>query len=250
MKLRRVQVTHRERFGNHALLRYRWPGPEPQPGQFVMARPASPGNAIDPFLARPFFAQDFDGEALSLLFEVRGRGTALLAERADELLVGGPRGRGFQIDRGPVALLGGGVWVAPLKLLSRHLTRADLAHDVYLEMPRDVPEAYAAWISENYPGANLVPTDEPVEAPEKLFAAMGDLSDYAGIFVSGSPETLAAARDACVGRVAAQLAVRERMACANGSCYGCAVPVKKDGGVTYARACIDGPVFEAEALAW
>jgi dihydroorotate dehydrogenase electron transfer subunit len=49
------------------------------------------------------------------------------------------------------------------------------------------------------------------------------------------------------GTVPAQLALRERMACANGSCYGCAVPLWKDGARDYARACIEGPIFPAEA---
>ena len=248
MKLYRAEIVYRERFGDHVLLRYRWTGAVPEPGQFVMVRPA--GDALDPFLARPFFVHDHDGDALSILFEVRGRGTAMLAEEDGAVLVGEPRGRGFRIEGGPVALLGGGVWVAPLKLLSERLKRADIAHDVYLEIPRAAPAAYEAWISENYPGAHLVSTGDPADAPQELLARVGDLGKYAGIYVSGAPETLAAARNACAGRVPAQLAVRERMACANGSCYGCAVPVNNDGGTTYARACIDGPVFPAEALAW
>lgn len=248
MKLYRAEIVHRERFGNHALLRYGWTGAVPEPGQFVMVRPA--GDALDPFLARPFFVHDHDEDTLSILFEVRGRGTALLVKEDDAVLVGEPRGRGFRIEGGPVALLGGGVWVAPLKLLSKRLERAGIAHEVYLEIPRAAPAAYGAWISENYPDARLVSTGDPADAPQELLARVGDPGAYAGIYVSGAPETLAAAREACAGRAPAQLAVRERMACANGSCYGCAVPVKNGGGTTYARVCIDGPVFAAEALAW
>jgi hypothetical protein len=40
------------------------------------------------------------------------------------------------------------------------------------------------------------------------------------------------------------------MACANGSCYGCAVPIWEDEERTYARACIEGPVFSTGNLAW
>ncbi len=248
MKFHRAKIVHRERFGNHALLRYRWAGAVPEPGQFVMVRPA--GDALDPFLARPFFVHNYDEEVLSVLFEVRGRGTAMFADEDDAVLVSEPRGRGFRINADPVALLGGGVWVAPLKLLSERLERSGVAHDVYLEVPRDAPAAYAAWISENYPGANLVSTGDPANAPQELLARIGTLDEYAGVYVSGAPETLVAARNICAGRVPAQLAVRERMACANGSCYGCAVPVKNGDETTYARACIDGPVFLGEELAW
>ncbi len=250
MKLHRVHVLHRERFGDHVLIRYRWTGSSPEPGQFVMARPASAAHALDPFLARPFFAHDHEDDAMSLLFEVRGRGTLLLAEDADELLVSSPRGRGFEVRGGPVALVGGGVWVAPLKLLSRRLEQTGVPHDTYIEIPRDAPEDYAAWLARGYPGARFVHTGDAAGAPRRLFEEIGDLARYAAVYASGPGETLAATRRASRGRVAAQLALRERMACANGSCYGCAVPVLGDGGTSYARACVDGPVFAAEALAW
>ncbi len=61
---------------------------------------------------------------------------------------------------------------------------------------------------------------------------------------------LDALKRASEGTVSVQLALRERMACASGSCYGCAVPVWDSGARTYARACVEGPVFPAEVLAW
>ena len=63
-------------------------------------------------------------------------------------------------------------------------------------------------------------------------------------------KVLVAAKGASGDVVPAQLALRERMACANGSCHGCAVPVRDGGALTYARACVEGPVFPAEVLAW
>jgi dihydroorotate dehydrogenase electron transfer subunit len=250
VKLHAIEVLHRERFGAHTLLRYRWTGPAPEPGQFVMARTATSTRSFEPFLSRPLFAHDHDGETLSLLFEIRGRGTALLAEEDDDLLVSAPLGRGFTLDGGPVALVGGGVWVSPLKLLGRRLARSGIAHDLYLEIPGTAPEAYAAWISENYPEATLAPTDGSEDAPQVVLSRLGDLSRYATVYASGPSEMLAAVKHACSGVVLAQLALRERMACANGSCYGCAVPVWREGQRTYARACLEGPVFSAEVLAW
>ncbi len=248
MKLHRVPVLHRERFGDHVLLRYRWDGPPPEPGQFVMVRPAS--IALDPFLARPFFVHDHDFGVSSLLFEVRGRGTSLLAERGDEIIVSEPRGRGFEIGRGRAALVGGGVWVAPLKLLSRRLDRLGVSHDAYIEVPRDAPRAYAGWLATCYPGASFVQTDDAADSPGRLLGEIGDLARYDAVYASGPRATLAATKRAGEGRARAQLALRERMACADGSCYGCAVPVGRDGGTSYARACVEGPVFRAEALAW
>lgn len=250
MKLHRVRVLHRERFGDHALIRYRWTGPSPEPGQFVMARPASLAHAFDPFLSRPFFAHDHEGDTVSILFEIRGRSTSLLAEDGRELLVSAPRGRGFDLRDGRAALVGGGVWVAPLKLLSRQLGQKRVPHDTYIEVPLEATEAYASWLARGYPGARFVPTREAAEAPRRLFEEIGDLGRYAAVYASGPRETLAAAKRVSEGGVPTQLALRERMACANGSCYGCAVPVRAGDGTSYARACVEGPVFRAETLAW
>ena len=250
MKLHAVKVLERERFGDHTLLRYRWTGTPPEPGQFVMIRTAGSVQAFDPFLSRPLFAHDYDDEAVSLLFEIRGRGTSLLSEEDASLLVSEPLGRGYTLDGGPVALVGGDVWVSPLKLLARHLTRSRIAHDVYLEIPAAAPEAYAAWISENYPDAILVQTEAGPDAPQAVLDSIGDLSRYAGLYASGPAPMLNAVKHFSDGMVPAQLALRERMACANGSCYGCAIPLWKDGAREYARACIEGPIFPAEVLAW
>ena len=249
MKLHAVETLDRERFGDHALLRYRWTGATPEPGQFVMTRTAASMESLEPFLPRPLFVHDYDGGVASLLFEVRGRGTALLAEGGAGLLVSDPRGSGFVLGGdGPVALVGGGVWVSPLKLLSRRLFDLGISHGVYLEVPADAPEAYAEWLSRGYPNATLVYTDGSVDAPRIVLDRLGDLGRYAGIYASGPAEMLAVVRE--VSTVPAQLALRERMACANGSCHGCAVPVRESGARTYVRACVEGPVFPAEILAW
>lgn len=250
MKLQRAEILSREKFGNHLLLRYRWTGRIPQPGQFVMVRVRSSDATFDPFLCRPFFVHDYDGKSAALLVEIRGRGTTLLAGEREEVMVSEPLGRGFEIGNGPVALVGGGVWVSPLKLLSRRLAERGIAYKLYLEIPSTAAEDYANGVSRIFPDAGLIPTDDPKRAPEKLLARVGDLSCYSTVCASGPLSILAAVKRAACERVRAQVAVRERMACANGSCHGCAVPVWDGGERAYVRACISGPVFPAEVLAW
>lgn len=250
MRLHPVEVLSREEHGRHILLRYRWTGAAPEPGQFVMARPARHAS-LDPFLPRPLFAHDQEGDTVSLFFEVRGRGTALLAGEDAGLLVSAPLGHGFVIGNGgPVALVGGGVWVSPLKLLSRRLERSGIDYDIYLEVPGDAPKAYADFLRGRYEGASLVDTRGAGDPSRKVLDRAGDLSRYAVVYASGTAEMLGAVRRAALGVVPAQLALRERMACANGSCYGCAVPVREAGEKIYRRTCVEGPVFEAEELAW
>lgn len=202
-----------------------------------------------PFLPRPFFVHDHEDGVASLLFEVRGVGTELLAAEGADLHVSGPLGRGFDLQGigvGPVALVGGGVWVAPLKALSRRLASSDVSHEIYLEVPATAHEAYAALLAETYPSANLVPTDGGEGSGRVVLERLGSLERYRAVFASGSAETLEAVAGCCRGIVPAQLALRERMACADGSCFGCAVPLAGGG---YGRVCVDGPIFAAEELA-
>ncbi len=109
---------------------------------------------------------------------------------------------------------------------------------------------YREFLEERFPEAVLVDTGAGSGAAAEFVERVGDLSLYEDVYVSGTQETLAAAKSASAGVVGAQLAVRERMACANGSCYGCAVPVWRAGERAYVRACVEGPVFEAAELAW
>jgi len=249
VKLHAVEVLERERFGDHALLRYRWTGTPPEPGQFIMVRTAGPVQTFDPFLSRPFFAHDYDEEVVSLLFEIRGHGTVLLSGANAGLLVSSPLGRGFMLEDGePVVLVGGGVWVAPLKLLSRFLSKRGVQHDVFLEIPGSSPKAYEELIRERYQGATLIPTAESPSSPQVVLSHIGDLARYRAVYASGSAEILAAVKTSCEDLIPAQLALRGRMACANGSCYGCAVPVWQFGELGYARACVEGPVFPAERV--
>ena len=250
MKLHPVEDLGRQEHGRHVLLRYRWTGEAPRPGQFVMARSQNRAG-LDPFLPRPLFAHEGEAAPMSVLFEVRGRGTALLAREDAGLVVSAPLGRGFETGGGgKVALIGGGVWVSPLKLLSRHLQDAGVDHDVYLEVPGDAPEAYADFLRTRYEGATLVETRGVADPSRTVLDHVGGLSRYAALYASGTAEMLGAVKRAAGGVVPAQLALRERMACANGSCYGCAVPVWESGEKTYGRTCVEGPVFKAEALAW
>jgi dihydroorotate dehydrogenase electron transfer subunit len=48
-----------------------------------------------------------------------------------------------------------------------------------------------------------------------------------------------------------QVSLERPMGCGIGVCLGCVVPVKqRHGQVVLQRSCVDGPVFDAEALQW
>jgi dihydroorotate dehydrogenase electron transfer subunit len=243
VKFHKVKVEEREELGSYTLLRYRWKGPV-EPGQFVMARAAGYPVALDPFLARPFSFYDYDGEVASFLFEVRGRGTALL-DLASTIEVTAPLGKGFRIEPslGRAALLGGGVGVAPLKILGRCLDAMGLPHDVFLGFA----DRGSSVVAREFRGAEVATMDGSVGTRGTVFDAIAAPQDYGAIYACGPNPMLAAVKLAAGEDSVCQLSVEERMGCGNGSCNGCVVPVRGGG---YVRSCIEGPVFDAEALAW
>ena len=134
MRFHTVEIEDRRELGAYTLLSYRWPGEGVEPGRFVMVRAAGYPVTLDPFLARPFSFYDYEDGVASILFEVRGRGTALLDRATETIEVTAPLGIGFEIDAsgGRAALLGGGIGVAPLKILARELAARGIDHDVFL----------------------------------------------------------------------------------------------------------------------
>jgi dihydroorotate dehydrogenase electron transfer subunit len=243
MKFYTAAIEGREEVGSYTLLHYRWPEASVEPGQFVMARTNGYPVTLDPFLARPFSFYDYDGEVASLLFEVRGRGTALLDRAPDTIEVTAPLGRGFQVDpaAGRAALLGGGIGVAPLKVLGRRLGAMGIPYDVFLGFA----DARTARVASEFPGSRVATMDGSVGTHGTVLDAVPELEGYPVVYACGPNPMLAAVKR--VAGSGCQLSVEERMGCGNGSCNGCVVPVRGGG---YVRSCVEGPVFGAEVLAW
>ena len=243
MRFYKVNVEEREELGSYTLLRYFWKGPV-EPGQFVMARAAGFPINLDPFLARPFSFYDHEGEIASLLFEVRGRGTALL-DVASTIEITAPLGKGFGIEPrlGRAALIGGGIGVAPLKILGRRLDAMGVPHDVFLGFADEGSSGVAG----EFLGAKVATMDGSVGSHGTVLDTGVALQDYGAIYSCGPNPMLAAVKLAAGDNTLCQLSVEERMGCGNGSCNGCVVPVRGGG---YVRSCIEGPVFDAEVLAW
>ena len=244
MRFHTVEVEERREIGAYTLLSYRWPGDGVEPGRFVMARAAGYPVTLDPFLARPFSFYDFTDGVASILFEVRGRGTALLDRATETIEVTAPLGRGFEVDAtgGRAALLGGGIGVAPLKILGRNLAARRVAHDVFLGFLDEKTVA----VADDFPGAAVATMDGSAGTRGTVLDAAPDLAAYPTVYACGPNAMLAAVKEAAGPDGLRELSVEEKMGCGNGSCNGCVVPV--DGG--YVRSCVEGPVFRAEVLAW
>lgn len=238
-------------------------GPDPAPGQFYML--SADGWGSDggrPFLPRAFSVaaaeRSGDGVRLEFLVEAVGPGTALLAalEPGMKLTITGPLGRAFSAPRdvnpeAPGAILvGGGIGIAPIAVLRKHLSSQGLpmrtligfrdeTHSGGLELFGECQELGLAF-EDGHRGHQGYVTDL------LQVALKGDDAAGAAVYACGPPPMLEAVRDICADRGAsAELAMEAPMACGYGACFGCAVPLA-DGG--YMRLCVDGPIVRADEI--
>jgi dihydroorotate dehydrogenase electron transfer subunit len=248
---RAARVTANEAIGAYRLIRaLDADGPrDPRPGQFYMLSAGAHwgGEAGErPYLPRAFsYARARPDGALDFLLEAVGPGTRRLAELepGEDLLLTGPLGRGFEVDRRPTPLLvGGGIGTAPLLCLADELDDPQILLGF-----RSAAYAEASWLFA--PAEPRLATDDGSVGHEgfvtELLREALEQDDRRTVYACGPPQMLEAVRALCSERgVAAQLAMESGMACGYGACFGCVVPTRSG----YVRLCVDGPVVDAAEL--
>lgn len=189
-----------------------------------------------PVLSRPVSVYDADGETVTFLYKVVGKGTRLLADlkAGEEIILDGPHGNGFPglPDKKRIALVGGGVGIAPLYLAAKTYKSAGARTDVYLGFsgkPVLVPEFEAAADSVIVNVGGYVTNDI-------------DPRDYDAIVTCGPTIMMRVLYDKCRSLQAEAplyVSMENRMACGIGACLVCSC--KTAGGNK--KVCKDGPVF-------
>jgi dihydroorotate dehydrogenase electron transfer subunit len=238
-------------------------GRAPDPGQFAMLAAADAwggGEDERPFLPRAFsFARVRSGE-FHFLIDPVGPGTRrLCALRPGEgVWMTGPLGVGFTApSEGRRAILvGGGAGIAPLAILQDTLGPSAVAllgfrDRVHAEGAALLDDALLA--TDDGAVGHRGPVTDLLRA--KLDRAGGGRAESnraeldraddapAAVYACGPAPMLEAVRALCFEHsVPAQLALEAPMACGFGACFGCVVP-RRDG--SFARVCVDGPVFDA-----
>lgn len=216
-----------------------------QPGQFANIR--LPGRT----LRRPISICGIDRACgtLRFVFQIRGEGTAELAEYkpGDCLEILAPLGKGFPIAKGKKTLLvGGGIGVPPLLSAAAELGAAAVA--VLGFRNRE-----AVILEEEFKGLGvktLVATDNGSYGVRGLVTELAAKEEFEAVFACGPMPMLKAVRALAEERQASCfLSLEERMACGIGACLGCATPLLDDkGNRYYGHVCKDGPVFDARRV--
>jgi dihydroorotate dehydrogenase electron transfer subunit len=247
------------------------------PGQFINVKvspeqdaksklpPATchlPSATCFPLLRRPFSVCEADRQAgtIALLGKIIGPGTEALARHRPGTILSviGPLGRGFDLSNtaGAIALVAGGVGVAPMPILAMELASRGIQFDALLGS-RTADEIWGERELAALGGEVHVATDDGSAGEKGLVTALlaNWLQENAGaamqVFACGPMPMLAAVAKLCrEAQVPAQLAIETMMGCGFGICMGC--PVEPAAGVQqfgrYYLACLEGPVFSAEAI--
>ncbi len=272
-------LAHSAHPGDQYVLRVHAPrvAARAQPGSFVHIRCADMLPMRRPLSIMRVSTQE---GWVDFLYKVLGEGTRLLATRkiGESLSILGPIGVPFtpHLERPRALLIGGGVGIPPMVFLAEHL-RTDKTYKPFVIMGSEVPFPFTT-----RPSHIIVPGMPPgVIAAMPLMEDWGIASrlasqqNYPGcfdgyvtdvarawlntltpaqrneveIFACGPhPMLHATAKLAGEFALPCQVSLEEFMACAVGGCAGCTVEVKTDTGVYMKRVCVDGPVFDAQAV--
>lgn len=219
-------------------------------GQFLNIRIE---DATDPLLRRPFSAYRKDGENLEILFNVVGRGTALLSNKrpADSIDVLGPLGTPFSLDSpdyDTAVLVGGGLGVAPLPIATEEL------RSLGKEIVSIVGARNAGQLVTGHLDNVQISTDDG------SLGFRGNVVELLGatlksrhlrrpkIFACGPTVMLRAlAAFTLKHNIPCEASLEGPMGCGIGICQGC--PVELAGSEKkYALMCKDGPVFDIRTV--
>lgn len=211
------------------------------PGQFVNLR-------LDGmFLRRPISVCDYDGETLTLVYKVVGKGTEKMSrmEPGEKLDILTGLGNGYDLTPSgdcPV-LLGGGVGVPPLYHLAKKLLAEGKKVTVILGFNRESEIFYEREFREL--GAEVVVTTMDGSYGVKGFVTTPLVEmEYSYFYTCGPEPMLKAVWGAA--KTSGQMSFEERMGCGFGACMGCSCKTLTG----YKRICKDGPVMRKEEILW
>ena len=215
-------------------------------GQFVMVKTATEASD-DPILRRPFSIHRVDGKRVFILYKVVGRGTKILTKQQKEIDLVGPLGNGFTIpEEGSLAIVGGGLGIAPLLFVAQQAIRQGREEEEILVL-------IGARTSAEFPVVDdfrkrglkvRTATDDGSAGHHGLVTELMDMEGEWTVLTCGPAPMMRAVSKRCEEKNwECQVSLETTMACGMGACLGCAV--QGNAKLEYKHVCIDGPVFKA-----
>ena len=233
-------------------------------------------------LKRPFSILRSSPEKgwIEVLYKVVGKGSKALSQAKpnDVLQSLGPIGNSFELSSAQAIplLLGGGVGIPPIVFFAEQLRKTKQI-SAFTILGSEIPFPFAVKPStilvENIPDGVIASMSllEDLSIPSRLTSKQGYPGCFDGyiheladkwlqqlsseelarveVFACGPTVMLEAVAGLCNKlNVRCSLSLEEYMACAVGGCAGCTVEIEEQGQKKMKRVCVDGPVFDAEAV--
>ena len=218
------------------------------PGQFVHIQVP---NRPDLLLRRPISINSLDtaNSTITLIVQAKNEGTRVLCGLQPNAVLDviGPVGRGFFLDKKAkkVAVLGGGIGIAPLRYLIERSPEVNFYSFLGF---RSKKFAYQIPIFKNISNLNLY-TDDGT-AGKKGFAtnALDHMlrTEHMDAVYACGPTPMFRALKGIMSKydVPCFISMEERMGCGIGGCKVCVCRIEEDGQTDYKKVCQDGPVFD------
>lgn len=198
---------------------------EVKAGQFFMLKVPD----ADMTLYRPISVFDADERSVSFLYSVRGKGTRIFSHlcEGDELLLHGAYGNGFPEGAERLALVGGGIGMAPLLLTAKRnpicKVYIGLRENLYTEEELGEIRGLFGEVDMELKIGGLITDFVPFERYEQIFTCGPEIMMAA--VVKKHPNTY--------------VSLEKHMGCGIGACLSCSCKVAGKNK----KVCQDGPVF-------
>ena len=199
------------------------------------------------YLRRPISVCDCEGDLLTLIYKVVGRGTEQMSKmKAGEtldLLTG--LGNGYDLTKSgdKPLLLGGGVGVPPMYMLCKELVAEGKQPTVILGFNKADEVFYKEEFEALGVRVIVATADGSVGVKGFVTTAMEGI-EYSYFYTCGPEPMLKAVYNAT--STSGQMSFEERMGCGFGACMGCSFKTLTG----YKRICNEGPVMEKEEILW
>ncbi|HEX2957710.1 MAG TPA: dihydroorotate dehydrogenase electron transfer subunit [Chitinispirillaceae bacterium] len=230
------------------------PVSQPLPGQFLTLRVTS---STTPLLRRPFAysGTDDNSSSFSIIYQKRGNATDILAGKQvnEHIDCIGPLGNNFQLSENSqtAILVAGGIGIGPILFLASELKKKNLPFQFI----------FGCRSRQFIPDLNVFSQLNPIICTDDGSCGFkGTTADYLNkndslipsnsVFYTCGPDRMLHACHQFSKKKGAKcwVSVEQVMACGVGACMGCVVKVNTEQ--KYLRACKEGPVFDADILAW
>ena len=198
------------------------------------------------YLRRPISVCDVEGDKLTIIYKVVGKGTkqmSLMAAGKLDVLAGLGNGYDLTLSGDRPVLLGGGVRVPPMYMLAKQL----VAQGKTVRFILGFNTASEVFYEEEFKALGCEVTVTTVDGSRGIKGFVTDAlkeMDYTYFYTCGPEPMLKAVYKTSV--TSGQMSFEKRMGCGFGACMGCSC--KTITG--YKRICKEGPVMKKEEILW